>query len=59
MMGRSKYSPSTSRFADIDLTCDGEPELLFTENETNAERLFDSPNRTPYVKDAFHEYIVH
>jgi Mannosylglycerate hydrolase MGH1-like glycoside hydrolase domain/Glycosyl hydrolase family 63 C-terminal domain len=40
------------------LSCDGEPELLFTENETNVERLFDSPNRTPYVKDAFHEYVV-
>ena len=33
-------------------------EILFTENETNAERLFDSPNSTPYVKDAFHEYVV-
>lgn len=36
------------------------PELLFTENETNAERLFppDGRNRTPYVKDAFHEYVI-
>jgi hypothetical protein len=32
--------------------------LLFTENETNAERIFGSPNPTPYVKDAFHEYVV-
>lgn len=38
---------------------DGSPELLFTENETNNERLFGSPNRTPYVKDAFNEYVVH
>src|SRR5262249_34910027 len=29
-------------------------QLLFTENETNAERLYGSPNRSPYVKDAFH-----
>jgi hypothetical protein len=35
------------------------PELLFTENETNFARLFGSPNPTPYVKDAFHEYVVH
>ncbi len=35
------------------------PELLFTENETNLERLFGVPNRSPYVKDAFHEYVVH
>ena len=35
------------------------PELLFTENETNALRLFGAPNPTPYVKDAFNEYVVH
>jgi Mannosylglycerate hydrolase MGH1-like glycoside hydrolase domain len=35
------------------------PALLFTENETNAARLFGSPNPSPYVKDAFHEYVVH
>ncbi|MFL5381190.1 MAG: MGH1-like glycoside hydrolase domain-containing protein [Longimicrobiaceae bacterium] len=40
------------------LTCEGAPELLFTENETNAARLFGSPNATPYVKDAFHRYVV-
>jgi hypothetical protein len=33
-------------------------EWLFTENETNAERVFGIPNATPYVKDAFHHYIV-
>jgi mannosylglycerate hydrolase MGH1-like protein len=35
------------------------PELLFTENETNFARLFGVPNTAPYVKDAFHEYVVH
>ena len=35
------------------------PELLFTENETNFKRLFDAANPSPYVKDAFHEYVVH
>ena len=34
------------------------PQLLFTENETNFEKLFHSRNEKPYVKDAFHEYIV-
>ena len=33
--------------------------LLFTENETNAERLFGIANATPYVKDAFHDYVIH
>ena len=33
-------------------------ELLFTENETNMQRLYDVPN-AGYVKDAFHERVVH
>jgi hypothetical protein len=33
--------------------------LLFTENETNYQRLFQVPNASEYVKDAFHEYLVH
>jgi Mannosylglycerate hydrolase MGH1-like glycoside hydrolase domain len=41
------------------LWCEGAPELLFTENETNDARLFGVANATPYVKDAFHEYVVH
>ena len=39
--------------------CEGEAPLLFTENETNNERLFKTPNLQPYVKDAFHNYLVH
>ena len=35
------------------------PEFLFTENETNSQRLFGTDNWTPYVKDAFHEYLIH
>jgi hypothetical protein len=34
-------------------------DLLLTENETNMQRLFGFPSAGPYVKDAFHEYIVH
>ncbi|WP_437187687.1 MGH1-like glycoside hydrolase domain-containing protein [Planctomicrobium sp. SH668] len=34
------------------------PEFLFTENETNYQRLFGTDNATPYVKDAFHEYLI-
>ncbi len=41
------------------LYCDGEPELLFTENETNTQRIFGVPNRSPYVKDSIDSYIVH
>src|SRR5260370_4408052 len=41
------------------LLCEGEPELLFTENETNARKLFGGENGTPYVKDGINEYVVH
>ncbi len=37
---------------------DTEGELLFTENETNFERLYGRPNPGPYVKDAFHNAVV-
>ena len=40
------------------LHCDGGPELLFTENETNAQRLWGEANAAPYVKDAFHARLV-
>ncbi len=33
--------------------------LLFTENETNAAKLFNAPNPSPYVKDAFHDCVIH
>ena len=37
---------------------EGEVPLLFTENETNQQRLFGKPNSSLYVKDAFHEYVI-
>jgi hypothetical protein len=39
--------------------CEAPLELLFTENETNYERIAHKPNRTPYVKDGINDYIVH
>ena len=41
------------------LYCEGSPELLFTENESNTQRLFGVENRTPYVKDSINDYVVH
>ncbi len=43
---------------EVRLVCDGSPELLFTENESNAARLWGRANATPYVKDGFHEHVV-
>ncbi|MGL6112138.1 MAG: MGH1-like glycoside hydrolase domain-containing protein, partial [Rubrivivax sp.] len=45
--------------ADHYLYCDADVPLLFTENETNHARLFGSRNASPYVKDAFHDAVVH
>ncbi len=40
------------------LTCQGAPDLLFTENDTNVERLYGVPNPSPYVKDGINNAIV-
>ena len=39
--------------------CDRNVPLLFTENETNSERVFNVPNASPYVKDGINNYIIH
>jgi hypothetical protein len=39
--------------------CGGKPALLFTENETNTQRIFGVANRSPYVKDSINDYVVH
>jgi hypothetical protein len=39
--------------------CEGDVPLLFTENETNTQRIFGVPNRSPYVKDSINAYVVH
>ena len=31
---------------------------LFTENETNTEKVTGKPNKTPFVKDAFHDAVI-
>jgi hypothetical protein len=49
---------SHPKLGDYTLQCEGTAELLFTENETNNRRLWGQPNPAPYVKDAFHEYVV-
>jgi hypothetical protein len=40
------------------LYCEGKPELLFTENESNTQRLWNRPNVQPYVKDGINNRIV-
>ena len=40
------------------LYADAEAEWIFTENETNLNRLYNVPNKAAHVKDAFHDYIL-
>lgn len=40
------------------LQLDGTPQTLFTENESNAQRLWGLPSQHEYFKDAFHEYLI-
>jgi hypothetical protein len=40
------------------LTCEGAQELLFTENETNYQMLFNGENTSAYVKDGINDYVV-
>ncbi len=50
---------SSPDLGDRFLYCDGAPDLLFTENEANTQRLVGVPNRTPYVKDGINDFVVH
>jgi hypothetical protein len=43
---------------DLDETPAGRPTLVFTDNETNMQRLFGFASRSRFTKDAFHEYVV-
>jgi hypothetical protein len=40
------------------LYCEGAPELLFTDNDTNVQRLYQQPNARPWVKDGINDYVV-
>jgi len=57
--GLGVAAASHVELGELFLYCEGEAALLFTENETNSERVFSTPNLQPYVKDAFHNYLIH
>jgi len=57
-MGETTIIASSESLGDRSFQCDGLPELLFTDNETNAARLWGQSNSSPYMKDAFHEYLI-
>ena len=56
---RLEHDSLKQMFLEVDTgTSRKKPPFLFTNNETNSERLYGVKNKTPYVKDAFHEYVV-
>jgi hypothetical protein len=57
--GPGRLIASHAVMGDYVLDVEGTPNFLFTENETNVERLFGGKNAQPYVKDAFHDAVVH
>jgi hypothetical protein len=56
--GNGPIAASHAELGERFFYAEGARTLLFTENETNTERLVHVPNRTPYVKDGIHNYIV-
>ena len=57
--GRSVVRAVHPRLGTRYLYCEGDAPLLFTENETNTQRIFGVPNQSPYVKDGINDYVVH
>lgn len=58
LLSRSELSAEHASLGRYRLAVEGSPDFLFTENETNAARLFETPNSSPYVKDAFQNYVI-
>jgi hypothetical protein len=56
--GAAAIAASDAVLGDYFLHCEGRPVLLFTENETNNQRLFGAANPTPYVKDGINDCVV-
>ncbi|MFZ0592224.1 MAG: glucosidase [Bryobacteraceae bacterium] len=57
-LGEAGIAAQHSTLGFFHLTLDGTPQVLFTGNETNFQRIFGLPNGEKYVKDAFHEYVI-
>jgi hypothetical protein len=46
------------RMPEFNLYCDGQPELLFCDNETNTQRLYDTTSPNKYYKDGINDFLV-
>jgi hypothetical protein len=57
--GSNTISAVHKTLGSFTLSCDGAPEMLFSENETNTERIFGWQGDNRFYKDAFHEFLIH
>ena len=57
-VGPAVIKVSEASLGERYLYCEGDAPLLFTENETNTQRIFGAPNRSPYVKDGINNFVV-
>ena len=56
--GLQVIAASQAELGERYLYCEGDVPLLFTENETNNQRIFGTANASPYVKDGINNYLV-
>ncbi len=56
--GAGAIKAKSRELGHYELSFEGSPELMFTENDTNFSRLYRGNNPSLYVKDAFHRYLV-
>jgi hypothetical protein len=58
VVGARAIAATHPELGDRFLYCEADVPLLFTENESNSERVFNTPNDSPYVKDGINDHIV-
>ncbi|MFM7455429.1 MAG: glucosidase, partial [Vulcanococcus sp.] len=57
--GAARLQATHPELGDFALQCNGADELVFTENETNTEVIFQQPNQSAYTKCGINRYVVH
>ena len=58
LSGKESVHVQHEKTGDYFFYCRDAREMLFTENETNFEKLFGRPNESAFLKDAFHDAII-
>src|SRR5690606_38465480 len=57
-LGKDNIMAYTPNWGNFQISFSGEPELVFCDNETNRERLYQIENQKKYLKDAINDYVV-